>query len=163
MNKKPLISSELIATLETFVNKELYAQYFYRSLANAMQQIGYFGAQKYFLSESASEGEHYQKHVDFLNDVGVAPRLAPIPSAPMPKSINEAFQMAFDTEYQLCKDYKAATSSALTKDIEVFGYFQGFVEIQRQSVGEYGDLLARLALCGTNEAALLEFDEHLNG
>jgi len=149
--------------LETFVNKELYAQYFYRSLANAMQQIGYFGAQKYFLAEAASEGEHYQKHVNFLNDVGVMPKLAPIPSAPAPQGIKEAFKSAFDTEYQLCKDYKQATAQALTKDIEVFGHLQEFVDIQRKSVGEYGDLLARLDLCGSNEAALLEFDEHLNG
>ena len=50
-----------------------------------------------------------------------------------------------------------------TIDIEVFGHLQEFVDIQRKSVGEYGDLLARLDLCGSNEAALLEFDEHLNG
>lgn len=161
--KQNLITSELKQLLEQLLNKELYAQYAYRSMANAMQAIGYFGAQKFFLSEAENEGTHYQRLVDFLNDVGVNPNLAPVATPVTPETINKAFSLAFDMEYNLCKDYKSAAQYALSRDISVFTFLQEFVTEQRKSVGEYGDLLARLALCGTNEAALLEFDEHLNG
>jgi ferritin len=38
-----------------------------------------------------------------------------------------------------------------------------YIEQQRKSVGEYGDLLARLERCGDNQAALLMFDTELKG
>jgi ferritin len=36
-----------------------------------------------------------------------------------------------------------------------------FLEIQRKSVGEFGDFISRYERCGMNEGAILEFDEFL--
>jgi ferritin len=159
--KEPVISPEMITLLEGFVNKELYAQYFYRNASNYMQQVGYFGAQKFFLGEAENEGTHYQKIVDFLNDVGVAPKLAPINPPTCSMDIKEVFDQAYELEVNLGKDYNKAAMMVMSKDMVVFTFLQEFVTEQRKSVGEYGDLLAKLARCGNNEAALLEFDEHL--
>lgn len=160
--KKPLISSDLVALIETLLNKELYAMYFYLNAANAMQAIGYFGCQAFFTSESENERTHYQRIVNYLNDVGVKPNLVAISAPSDIRDIKQAFAQAFELEYSLCKDYKSAAQSALTKDSGVFTFLQEFVTEQRKSVGEYGDLIAKLELCGNNEAALLEFDEHIN-
>jgi ferritin len=39
---------------------------------------------------------------------------------------------------------------------------QQFVTIQLKAVGTYGDLISRYNRCGTNEAAILEFDRYLS-
>jgi len=56
------------------------------------------------------------------------------------------------------EDFHEATS-----DLTLKVYIQKYVEIQRHSVGEYGDLIARVERCGDNQAALLLFDAELKG
>jgi ferritin len=48
------------------------------------------------------------------------------------------------------------------EDVTVGIFMQQFVTIQLKAVGTYGDLISRYNRCGTNEAAILEFDEYLS-
>ena len=67
---KSLLSPEVKACLDEAVHAELYAANLYKHLANQLQRLGYFGAQRLFLAESASELEHYQIHANYQNDSG---------------------------------------------------------------------------------------------
>ena len=67
---KSLLSKDMREGLQDAVQVELQQSNLWKSLANQMQRLGYFGSQKYFLAESAEELTHYQMHVEFMNDMG---------------------------------------------------------------------------------------------
>ena len=158
---KNLLDKSIEANLQEAVQSELYASHLYKSLANQLQRIGYFGAQKHFLNEAADELTHYQKLADFLNDRGSVaglPALEHITDRVV--TLRDAIEIAYETELQLGNDYDRWYASA-SKDPTVQQFLLFYLEQQRTSVGEYGDLLARLDRAGTNEAALLLIDQEL--
>ena len=158
---KSLLSPEVKACLDEAVHAELYAANLYKHLANQLQRLGYFGAQKFFLAESASELEHYQLHANYQNDSGTVASIPAIEAMDEPiGTLRDAIEAAYDTELQLEKDY-IRWYSACTKDPVTAEFLLQFLRGQRKSVGEYGDLLARLDLAGDDRAALLQIDNEL--
>ena len=158
---KPLLSPEVKACLDEAVHAELYAANLYKHIANQVQRLGYFGAQKFFLAESASELEHYQIHANYQNDSGTVASIPAIDAMDEPiGTLRDAIETAYDTELQLEKDY-VRWYSACTKDPVTAEFLLQFLRGQRKSVGEYGDLLARLDLAGDDRAALLQIDNKL--
>ena len=158
---KSLLSPEVKACLDEAVHAELYAANLYKHLANQLQRLGYFGAQKFFLAESASELEHYQIHANYQNDSGTVAGIPAIEAMDEPiGTLRDAIETAYDTELQLEKDY-IRWYSACTKDPVTAEFLLQFLRGQRKSVGEYGDLLARLDLAGDDRAALLQIDNEL--
>ena len=53
MLPKMIISADCKKMLDEAVHSELYASNLYKHIANQLQRIGYFGATKFFLKESA--------------------------------------------------------------------------------------------------------------
>lgn len=156
-----MLTKQIEAMINEAVQAELYASHLYRYMANQMQRIGYFGAQKYFLAEASDELEHYQKLADLLNDMGSVAK-TPMLEAITDKvgSLRDAIQAAFETEMQLGTDYerwfKGAADAPLVQQALLF-----FLEQQRKSSGEYRDWLTRLDRAGQNEAAILMIDNEL--
>lgn len=158
MPVKSLLNPAVVSILEKATHSEMFASHLYQHLANQMQRLGYFGAQKFFLSESADELAHYRKHVDYYNDRG---SVAPVPAIEAMTdtigSLREAIELAYETEVQLGKDYSDWYESC--KDAITCQFLLQFLEIQRKSIGEYGDLIAKLDQAKDNTAALLIIDE----
>ena len=156
-----LLKPEVMKWFEKSLASELYASNFYKHLANQLQRIGMFGAQSYFLKESADELEHYQKLVDYINDMG---GVAPVPAVPKMldpvPNISVALELALETEMELMEQYKKFYSEAEDKyeDCVTATFLIFFLQTQRESVGAYMDLKARLEL---NPSDLFEFDEFI--
>ncbi len=156
-----LLKPEIKAWLDKSIASELYASNLYKHIANQLQRLGLFGAQKYYLKESGEELVHYQKIVDYINDMG---DVATIPSIPkMSDKINslmDALEISYETEYELMKQYQEFYEKAEDeyKDCVTGTFLIEFLQIQRKSVGEYADLISRLQL---NPTDLLEMDEYL--
>jgi ferritin len=155
-----LLSAESNKTLQSAVASELYASALYKSLANQLQKLGYFGAQKFFAAESVHELDHYQLIADYMSDMG---GMAKIPTVPAPEEkiegLRDSIEAAFDTELQLMRDYAqwyAECKCEITKQ-----FLLQFIEHQRKSVGEFGDLISRLDRAGTDVCALLMIDTEL--
>jgi ferritin len=158
-----IISANLKAALDEAVHAELYAANLYKHIANQLQRLGYFGAQKFFLKESASELEHYQLHVDFQNDVGTVAKVPMIEAMNEPiKSFSDAIELGYETELELYENYKDWYGQA-SGDPVVQQFLLQFLELQRTSVGEYGDLLARIQLVDQDKAGMLLIDQELGG
>jgi ferritin len=159
-----LLKKEIKDRLNKAVEHELTAHSFYKNLANQMQAIGFFGAQKYFLKESESELGHYQILADYFNDRG---DIAEIPGiakqSDKARTLKEAFEFVYEIELSLGKFYETFLDEAEDKykDCATGQFLLQFVEIQRKSVGEVKDILATLKIAGDNSAALLEIDENL--
>jgi ferritin len=158
-----IISANLKAVLDDAVHSELYASNLYKHVANQLQRIGYFGAQKFFLKESADELAHYQLHVDFQNDVGTVAKVPSIEAMNEPiKTLSDAIELGYETELELYENYKDWYEQA-SSDPVVQQFLLQFLEFQRKSVGEYGDLLARIQLVDQDKAGMLLIDQELGG
>lgn len=161
MTPTMIISANLKAALDEAVHAELYAANLYKHIANQLQRLGYFGAQKFFLKESASELEHYQLHVNFQNDVGTVAKVPMIEAMNEPiKSFSDAIELGYETELELYENYKNWYEQASTDPV-VQQFLLQFLELQRTSVGEYGDLLARIQLVDQDKAGMLLIDQEL--
>lgn len=145
--------------LQEAVYNELYASMLYKQVANNMQRIGMFGAQKFFLNESADELKHCQILVDYFNDMG---DMADIPALPNLSEkaftdIGSALYTAYETELALLNKYVAWYEKA---DCVTEQFLLQFIEIQRTSVGEFGDLIAYWDKTEINRN--VEMDEYLS-
>jgi len=163
MLPKIIISAEHKNMLDDAVHSELFASNLYKHIANELQRIGYFGATKFFLNESADELKHYQIHVEFQNDVGTVAKI-PLVEAMTDsiKTLSDAVELGYETELELYNSYKDWYSQA-SSDPVVQQFLLQFLEIQRTSVGEYGDLLARIQLVDQDKAGMLLIDQELGG
>lgn len=159
MATRNFLKPEVQAILNKAVHSELFASNLYKHLSNHMQRMGYFGAQKFFAGESADEMTHYQKLADYMNDRGSVANIPMVEAmTDKPESLLDAFEVAFDTEVQLMEDYEKWYDKA---DCITQQFLLQFLEIQRLSVGEYGDLLARMQLAGDDRCGLLLIDQEL--
>ena len=161
MSIKSLLSPNMKKGLQSAIQVELYQSNLWKSLANQLQRIGYFGGQKYFLAESVEELTHYQIHVEFMNDMGDCADLPKIEAiTDKVNDLGEALELGYQTELDVYNQYKELYEQAEDEDCTVAIFLQQFVTIQRQAVGHYGDLLAKYKIAEATKE-LLEFDEHI--
>ena len=157
---KSLLNNEIKSLLEKALASELYVSNLYKHIANQLQRLGYFGAQSYFLKESIEELNHFNKLSDYCNDMGW---VAPVPAVPKMSdkisNISDALEISYEAELDLLNQYKKFYEEAEDKydDCITATFIQQFILIQVKSVGEYGDLIAKLALNGD----IYEFDEEM--
>jgi len=163
MLPKMIISQECKDMLDDAVHSELYASNLYKHIANEVQRLGYLGTAKFFLKESKDELKHYQLHVEFQNDVGTVAKVPMIEAMNESiKTLSDAIETGYETELQLYNDYKKWYGEA-SDDPGVQQFLLQFLEIQRTSVGEYGDLLSRIQLVDGDKAGMLLIDQELGG
>ena len=161
MSVKSLLSPSMKKGMQEAVYIELYQSNLWKSLANQLQKLGYFGSQKYFLSEIAEEITHYQMHVEFMNDMGDCADLPKIDAVTdKVTDIGDALEVGYNIEMDVYKQYKDFYKKAEDEDVSVAQYLLQFVEIQRKAVGHYGDLLAKYKIAEATKE-LLEFDQHI--
>ena len=161
MTPQMIISADHKRMLDDAIHSELYASNLYKHIANQVQRLGYLGATKFFLKESAAELEHYQLHAQFQNDVGTVAKVPMIEAMTESiKSFSDAMELAYETELELYNSYKDWYAQAST-DPAVQQFLLQFLELQRTSVGEYGDLLSRIQLVDQDKAGMLLIDQEL--
>jgi ferritin len=146
--------------LNKAVQSELYASHLYRHVANQLQRIGYFGAQKFFAGESADELTHYQKIADYMNDRGTSAKVPALEACTETVSgLIDSLELGYETELQLMRDYEKWYREC--KCVTTQQFLLQFLETQRKSVGEYGDLLARAGLVNNDKCGLMIIDQEL--
>lgn len=157
---KSLLKPEIKKWFEKSASSEFYASHLYQYMANQFQRLGLFGVQKYFLNESKEELEHYQKLVDYVNDMSdllIVPEVKRIDESI--KDISNALMMAYDFELKLMKQYQEFYEDAEEAgDCVTSTFLIDFMQLQRKSVGEFGDLISRL---NQNPTDVFEFDEYV--
>jgi len=157
-----LIMEKLLTDLECkelnkFGKLELTASHIYLQLANRMRTLSYFGAEKFFLEESKGERKHYKEIGEFMNKLNCEISVETInPTECGCQDIKSALEMAYEMEKDLMLAYESAAKNA-DISLKVALFLQDFAAHQVDSVGEFSDLLARLALTDN----MLLFDQEL--
>lgn len=158
---KNLLTPELKDMLDEAIHGEMYVSNLYKHVGNQLQRLGWFGGQKYFLSESKDELKHYQMIADFQNDMGAVANIPAIEAiTDKVGGLMEAIQLYYDNELELYYSYSDYYQNAVGDPV-VQQFLLQFLEIQRKSVGEAGDLLARCKLVEGDKAGLLLIDAEL--
>jgi ferritin len=146
--------------LNKAVHAELYASHLYKHIANQMQRVGFFGTQKFFAGESADELKHYQLIADYMNDRGTSAKVPALEACTeVVTDIADAIELGYETELQLMRDYEKWYREC--KCVTTQQFMLQFLETQRKSVGEYGDLMSRLGLVSGDKAGMLMMDQEL--
>ena len=102
-------------------------------------------------------------HAQFQNDVGTVAKVPMVEAMDESiKSFSDAIELGYETELELYNSYKGWYSDA-SEDPVVQQFLLQFIELQRTSVGEYGDLLARIHLVDGDKAGMLLIDQELGG
>lgn len=164
MKLKSVLSPASIAIWQKLAGEEMYAHLLYTHISNQLQAIGYFGAQKYFEGEADSEFSHYKKIRNFLNDVGSV--LSGVPSYQINDEVNDlttALELYYNAEVALLGKYVAAykdMDDAENMDCVSEPLMLEFIEIQRTSIGEAGDLYKRFEIAKESGEILL-FDNQI--
>lgn len=160
--RTPLIDKDCIGKIETAIKYELGHFYLYKHLAICMQAVGYFGAMDYFEKESLEENEHAQKHVNFLNDVGVMAKLPSItPEKETPNELYDALELAFENEKDLLDYYKEIYKEEVVENPEIAEHLHFYIKTQVEAVGFYGDMLSMMDSEKDNKNICMIVDEKL--
>jgi ferritin len=146
--------------LEASIKDELLASHSYKNIAAQMQQAGFFGAQAFFEKEADAEIKHYMELRDFVNDMGDVMGMPALEAVDKTiSSLQDALMEAYDMEKYLLENYQTRAAECMKDgDVASFSLFSKFVDKQVHSVGEFGDLIARLY---KSPKEVLQFDEYL--
>ena len=149
---KKLLTTQEVEMINKLGVEELTASQTYLHLSNTMKTIGFFGAEKFFMNESNSEREHYNKLETFMNDMNEQIEVRTLQAVNIEiDDLMEAFEHALEMEMNLLGQYEEAYKKSSPK---LQAFIHHFLELQVESVGEYGDLIARLSR--TNEPILID-------
>lgn len=149
---KKLLTKEEVKMINALGVEELTASQAYLHLSNTMKTIGFSGAEKFFMAESNSEREHFNGLEAFMNDMNEQIEVPTLQAVTIDvDDLMEAFEVALDMEMDLLGKYEAAWDKCSPKMKPLIHHY---IEIQVESVGEYGDLIARLMR--TSEPILID-------
>jgi len=162
LRMEKLLTELEINELNKFGKLELTASHVYQFLTNRMKSLGYFGAEKFFLSESLDERTHYAKLEQFMNDMNCELTVEPLDKVSEDiKSIGDALELAYEMEADLLAEYEKTSNMNISRKVLIL--LQDMIMIQVGAVGEYGDLINRLKLTDNMlvfDADLLERSEN---
>lgn len=144
--KTALIKYEYASEIVNRIAGELKAERMYRNFANLANFAGLSGAEDYFWHEAKYEGKHITKLCLFLNDSGVSYAIPNTPDMELPEGARliDLLRKAYEAEVELYDSWQALCKACGMDDITVHNLCLQFVEIQRKSVADYSDLIARL-------------------
>ena len=153
------LSDKTAKILNLAIIKELNASRLYTQVANQCNNLGLFGAEKFFQSEAADELKHYQRLADYMLDRGVVPDMPALEAVTVAVSdIGDALLEGLKAETALETLYAGWYTEILPSDPVTAQFLLQYLEIQQKSVGEYGDLIIRCELMGDD---VLIFDQEL--
>lgn len=150
---KDLLNEKEEDLINSLAKLELIASHSYLYLSNCMKNTGFFGAAKFFLSESQSEIDHYNIWGEFLNALGIEIEMPSIDEIDLePGDLLGAIKIALEMEEELLDKYEKSCEEKVSMKVKLKIY--EFVNRQVEAVGEYNDLLARIQL--TNEQLFID-------
>lgn len=158
-----MISNKLQDAINYQINRELYSEYYYLSMASYFNAAGLSGFENFFLVQVEEERFHAMKMYRFLNERGGRVTLSAI-EAPKTefKSPLEVFQLAYDHEQIVTglindlMDLAIAENDHATKN-----FLNWFVEEQVEEEANMDTILNKLKLINGEGHGLLMMDAEL--
>ncbi|MEN3039911.1 MAG: ferritin [Bacteroidia bacterium] len=155
------ISAELVQKLNEQLNKELYAQYMYLTIASYLIEEGYEGFGAFFLKQSTEEGEHAMRLFEYLMERDIP--FTPLPIKAPPKDYDSplaCFKASYEYEQEVTRSYHALFKEAREiGDYDAEEFLLWYIREQREEEALMRHWVEKLSLAGETPAALLLLDK----
>jgi len=158
-----MISKKLQDAFNYQINRELFSEYYYLSMASYFNSVGLSGFENFFLVQVQEERFHAMKLYGFLNERGGRVILQAI-EAPKTtfKSATEIFELAYEHEKLVSSLINKLMDLAIKeKDHAATNHLNWFVGEQVEEEVSMETILNKLKLIGGEGHGLLMLDNEL--
>jgi len=158
-----MITEKLEKAVNYQINRELFSEYYYLSMASYFNSTGLSGFENFFLVQVEEERFHAMKMYRFLNEKGGRVALDAIEA---PKTVFnspiEVFQLAFDHEKLVSSLINDLMDLAISEnDHAAKNFLNWFVEEQVEEEASMETILNKLKLINGEGHGLLMMDGEL--
>ena len=160
-----MISQKLQTALNYQINKELFSEYYYLSMASYFNSKGLDGFENFFLVQVEEERFHAMKMYRFLNERGGRVILSTIDQPKTEfKSPLEVFQLAYEHEQFVTKLINDLMDVAIAEnDHAARSFLNWFVDEQVEEEASMETIVNKLKLIGNEGNGLLMMNKELSG
>ncbi|MCD4676347.1 MAG: ferritin [Desulfobacula sp.] len=158
-----MISQKLQDAINYQINRELFSEYYYLSMASYFNSAGLSGFENFFLVQVQEERFHAMKMYNFVNERGGRVYLQAI-EAPKTQfeSALEVFKLAYEHEKLVSKLINDLMDLAIKEnDHAAKNHLNWFVEEQVEEEASMDTILNKLKLIGGEGHGLLMLDNEL--
>lgn len=159
-----MISKKLEDAINYQINRELFSEYYYLSMASYFNSAGLSGFENFFLIQVEEERFHAMKMYRFLNERGGRVVLQAI-EAPKTKfeSAREVFELAYEHEKLVSSLINNLMDLAIKEnDHAARNHLNWFVDEQVEEEASMETIVNKLKLIGGDGHGLLMMDSELS-
>ena len=158
-----MISQKLEAAINEQINKELFSEYYYLSMASYFNSVGLDGFENFFLIQVQEERFHAMKMYRFVNERGGRVILSQIDTPKTEfKSSLEVFQLAYEHEQFVTKLINDLMDLAISEnDHAAKSFLNWFVDEQVEEEDSMGSIVNKLKLIDGKGNGLLMLNKEL--
>ena len=158
-----MLSQKLQDAFNEQINKELYSEYLYLSMAAYCYEMDLDGFANFFMVQTQEEHFHAMKMFNFVTDCDGRVILKKIDSPPVEfKSVTELFDKTLEHERFVTKSINALMDIALKEnDHASASFLKWYVDEQVEEEATDKKILSKLKLVEGNGYGLLMIDQEL--
>jgi ferritin len=159
------LSVNLVMAMNDQINKEMYSEYYYLSMAAYFASENFPGFANFFIIQAQEERFHAMKFFNFLNERGARVILETIDGPPTEfTSPLEIFQLAYEHEVLVTDLVNKLMDIAIAdNDHASKGFLQWFIDEQVEEEASMDDYVNRLKRIGDHGYGLMMLDKELAG
>jgi len=159
-----MISQKLQDAFNYQINRELFSEYYYLSMASYFSSVGLSGFENFFLVQVEEERFHAMKMYKFLNEKGGKVTLQTIEQPKVEfKSPLEVFELAYDHEKLVSKLINDLMDLAISEnDHAAKNHLNWFVDEQVEEEYSMETIVNKLKLINGEGYGLLMLDNELS-
>ena len=158
-----MISKRLQNAINKQINKELYSEYLYLSMAAYLESIGLEGFANFFKVQVQEERFHAMKFFDYVNERGGRVILEAIDRPQIEfKSPVEIFEIAYKHEQYVTKLINALMEVAIKEnDHAAKSFLNWYIDEQVEEEASMDKILNQLKMIGGKGQGMLMLDKDL--
>ena len=158
-----MLSQKLQDAFNSQINKELFSEYLYLSMASYCYSKDLDGAANFFMVQTQEEHFHAMKMFNFVTDRGGRVILKAIDEPQVEfKSVVDAFERTLEHEQFVTKSINELMDLSLKEnDHAASSFLKWFVDEQVEEEATASKLLAKLKLIGGDGHGMLMIDAEL--
>lgn len=158
-----MISKKMQEAINEQINKELYSEYLYLSMAAYFDALGYEGFAHFMKAQAKEEHEHAMKFYEYLNDRGGRVILKQIDEPQIDfDSVNEVFDLSYKHEQFVTKSINELVDLASKEnDHASVSFLNWYVDEQVEEEATMDAILTKLEMIDGKGMGLLMLDREL--
>jgi len=158
-----MLSDKMLEALNEQINRELYSEYLYLSMAAWFEDQGLPGFANWMKVQTQEEHFHAMKIFDYVSEVNGRVTLKPIAGPPVDfESALAIFEASLDHEKYITASINERVKLAMDEsDFATANFLQWYVAEQVEEEASVGAVVDKLRLAAGHGNALLMLDQQL--